>query len=221
MKPTTKHPKPPRLRPKLGLGVPFAKKDAAAQKYVAGQAKADPQNKLLALATDVANARVSVLARLKSKADIKAAADDNQAHLVIELVQLDDSMVAYAEGAASFAGADPSVLASLGVDMAAKPVRGAHDLVATTSLFTVGPGAVLGEALLKCRAVPYAGAYQFEWKLEPSQPGDPYPAQNLITTKYASARVAGLPAEQLIRGRVRAVGGSPGPWSDEVLGRAK
>jgi hypothetical protein len=66
--------------------------------------------------------------------------------------------------------------------------------------------------------VPRAGAYVFEYKLEPSQPADPW--LNAATTTQASAMVHGLAPEQQIRGRVRAIGVTAGPWSAEVVGRA-
>jgi hypothetical protein len=76
-----------------------------------------------------------------------------------------------------------------------------------------------GDAKLKCGRVPYAGSYVFEYKLEPSLPTDPW--LGTITTKLSSAPLTGLPAAQLIRARARAIGVTAGPWSVEVVGRAR
>ncbi len=80
-------------------------------------------------------------------------------------------------------------------------------------------GAILGEAKLKCGAVPHAGSYVFQYKLEPSQPTNPWLGN--ISTKLVWTNVAGLAPEQLIRARVQAVGVTAGPWSTEMVGRAK
>jgi hypothetical protein len=40
-------------------------------------------------------------------------------------------------------------------------------------------------------------------------------------TKHVTTTVSGLAPEQLVRGRVRAIGGVAGAWSAEVVGRAQ
>jgi hypothetical protein len=140
---------------------------------------------------------------------------------VVGFAAHDQATMDYANAAAEVAGGDPSVLATLGVTVAAKGVKGAHDNVGAPAL-SVGVGVNDGDALFKCKAEPYAGAYVFQYKLEPSQITDPWlPAAGPIMTKYPHTTVSGLAPEQAVRGRVRAVGGLPGPWSAEVVGRAR
>jgi hypothetical protein len=64
-----------------------------------------------------------------------------------------------------------------------------------------------------------AGSYVFQYKLEPSLPTDPW--LGTVPTKLASTIISGLAPEQLIRARAQAVGVAVGPWSVEVVGRAR
>jgi hypothetical protein len=93
------------------------------------------------------------------------------------------------------------------------------DEVIVAPVATIVAGKNDGEATIKCHRVPSAGSYLFEYKLEPSQPTDPWLGN--INTKLVSTTVSGLAPAQLLRARVRAIGAAPGPWSVEVVGRAK
>jgi hypothetical protein len=188
------------------------------QKYVSSQATGDPQNKLQAQAQDVGAKRAAVVKLLGDKSALQAQLGKNAADLVVADVEYVGSLVAYANAASTFANGDASVLATVGVDEAAKPTKPADEVIVAPVLKVVA-GAVEGTVELKCDRVPHAGAFVFEYKLEPSQPTDPWLGN--ITTKLAKTTVTGLAPAQLVRGRVRAVGVVPGPWSVEVVGRAK
>jgi hypothetical protein len=213
-----KHPAPARVRPRVGAKNSRPKLLAVGQKYISGQASGDTQNKLTAQAQAVATTRTSLVGLLAKKADLTAQLATTQGAIVVADTQYSGAVTAYADAAATLAAGDASVLASLGVDAAASPTKPANEVVGTPVL-KVAPGTNPGEVKLTCGRVPHAGAYIFEYKLEPSQPADPWIGN--VTTKFVSTVVPGLAAAQAVRVRVRAVGVTPGPWSLEVVGRAK
>jgi hypothetical protein len=214
-----KHPKPFHVRPKLDLGRPIAKKLTESQDYLSAQANADTQNALLPQAQRLLKARTAVMDVIKKRADLKALLDVNQAEVVLAIDEHDESMRDYAETAAEVAGDDVSVLAKLGVVVAAKGGTPQNAAVGVPVTMAVSPGPNLGDALLKCSRVPGAGAYVFEYQLESALPTDPWVQAAL--TKHVSAVVTGLPPGQKIRGRVRAIGATAGPWSAPVTGAAR
>jgi hypothetical protein len=213
-----KHPAPARVRPKVGDRQNRDARLATGQKYVSGQATADTQNKLQQEAQAVATTRTSLVALLGKRSDLRAQLDATQAAIVVGDAQYGQALTAYAGAAATLAGGDASLLASLGVQQAQAPTNPA-DVVLGIPVLRIDPGPVDGDAKLKCGQVPHAGSYLFQYKLEPSQPTDPWLGN--IATKLVSTMLHGLPHAQLIRGRVQAIGVAPGPWSVEVVGRAK
>jgi hypothetical protein len=213
-----KHPQPPRVRAKVGSKRSRTKLLALGEKYVSGQAAADPGNKLATEAKAVAAARTGLLGLVTKRSDLKAQIDTTNGAIVIADVQYADTLEAYATAAATFSIADASLLAQLGVDKVAAPTK-PLDEVLGTPLLSILAGLDGGDVLFKCKRVQHAGAYLFEYKLEPSQASDPWLGN--ITTKLTSTTVTGLAASQLLRARVRAIGVTPGPWSAEVVGRAK
>ncbi len=212
-----KHPPPARVRPKVGSKRNRNALLALGQKYISGQSAADPQGKLATQATAVGTTRTALVALLTKKADLTAQLDANQGAIVIADAQYGEAIAGYASAAAAYVNGDASLLANLGVDAASNPTKPGEPV--GTAVLTIKPGAQDGDAVLKCRRVPKASAYLFEYKLEPSQPTDPWLGN--FTTKLASVTVPGLAPAQAIRGRVRAIGVTPGPWSVEVVGRAK
>lgn len=221
-KTTKKHPKPARVRPKTGISK--AKLDgklAISATYVSAQATNDPQNKLKDQASALTKVRTDLTGLLGKRIDLKQQKEANDASIVVAIAAHDQAVTDYAVEAARIAEGDRSLLTTYGVQAAADPVKGAHDDVGVTSHLSILEGDVQGEARFRCRKVPYAGAYVFEYKLEPSQPTDPWLPPGGIITTHVEAKISGLAPGQLVRGRVRAVGGVLGPWSDEVVGRAK
>jgi hypothetical protein len=219
---TKKHPKPARVRPKTGVGkAKYNKKLDISAGYVAAQAQNDTANKLQPQAQRLVSVRTNLTALLGKRVQLQQEKNANDAAVVVAVVEHDQATNDYAQEAAIVAAGDRSVLATYGVAAAADGVRGANDQVGVTSKLTVLPGAVSGEARLRCKKVPHAGAYLFEYKLEPSQPTDPWLPQGGILTTHVETTVGGLAPEQLLRGRVRAIGGVVGGWSEEVVGRAK
>jgi hypothetical protein len=217
-----KHPKPARVRPRTGVGkAKLNKKLDISGGYIAAQAQNDTANKLQPQAQRLVGARTNLTALLGKRVQIQQEKNANDAAIVLAVVEHDTATTDYAQEAAVIAAGDRSVLATYGVAAAADGVRGANDQVGVTSKLAVVAGAVSGEAVLRCKKVPHAGAYLFEYKLEPSQPSDPWLPQGGILTTHVETTVGGLAPEQLLRGRVRAIGGVVGGWSEEVTGRAK
>jgi hypothetical protein len=215
MKPSKKA---PRVRGKVNVRQSRAKLLDLGQKYVSGQASGDPQNTLKPQAQAVATTRSSLMALLDKRVDLNASLATNSKDIEASRVQYNGALFGYAGAAATFAGGDASVLASVGVDAAATPTKPEQETVGTPVL-TISKGEHDGDALLRCKRVPYAGSYVFQYKLEPSLPTDPWLGD--ISTKLASTPLSGLAPAQLLRARARAIGVVAGPWSAEVVGRAK
>jgi hypothetical protein len=214
-----KHPKPVHVRAKVDLSKPVAKKLAESQDYLSAQANADTQNVLASQAQRLLKARTALVDIIKKRSDLKAALDVNQSEVVLAADEHDEAMRDYADSAADVAGPDLSVLAKLGVTAAATGGTPQNVPVGIPATVAILPGANLGDALVKCSRVPGAGAYVFEYQLESALPSDPWIQAAL--TKHASAVVTGLQPGQKIRGRVRAVGATAGPWTVPVTGFAR
>jgi len=213
-----KHPSPARVRPRVGSKSSRPKLLDVGQRYVSGQASGDAQNKIQAQAQAVATTRTALVALLGRKSDLRGQLTSTQGAIVVANAGYAGALVAYANAAAQLAEGDSSVLTSLGVDAAASPTRPGTEVI-IAPVVKVQAGANAGEVKLRCGRVPHAGAYVFEYKLEPSQPTDPWLGN--VTTKLAQTTVTGLAPVQAVRARARAVGVTSGPWSEEVVGRAK
>jgi hypothetical protein len=216
-----KHPPPEQVQAAVDLGRTRAQRLELTQTYLSSQAQSDPLNQLAPEATKLLGARKTLLATLVTKSDIQAQADKNAADLVLADAAHDQAAREYAFGAAKLAKGDASLLATLGPRAAKKPKKGANKVVGAPTKLVVATGAAEGEAAPKCARVPGAGAYRFEYKLEPSLPADPWLPPGGITTKFARTTIPDLPPNQLIRARVCAIGETAGPWSEEVVGRAR
>ncbi len=216
-----KHPKPARVRPKVGLSkANTAAKLDISEGYVTAQATNDPTGKLATQATALKTARTNLVGLLGTQGQIAAQKDANDAAVVVAFAAHDQATMDYATAAADVAAGDASLLTTLGVAAAAKGVRGAHDSVGSPTL-AVTAGVNDGEALLKCKAEPYAAAYVFQYKLEPSQPTDPWlPQAGPIMTKYPHTTVSGLPAGAERPGP-RPRGGRPARPVEHRDGRAR
>src|SRR5690242_680089 len=107
---TKKHPRPPRVRPKVGLDQSLTKKLDQSQNYLVAQQKADPQNKLASEVTALTTARTNLVTLLNTQTDLKAALDVNQAQIVVALAEHDEAMMDYAREAAKLANGDASIL---------------------------------------------------------------------------------------------------------------
>lgn len=216
-----KHPPPVQVHAAVDLARTRDKRLERTQTYLASQAQNDPTKQLAAEAAKLDAARKALVATLATKADIQAQADKNAADLVLADAAHDEAAKEYVFGAGKLAKNDASLLATLGPRAAKKPKKGAKKVVDAPTKLVVAPGEVDGEAAPKCARVPGAGAYKFEYKLEPSLPQDPWLPPGGITTKFARTTIPDLPPNQLLRARVCAIGETAGPWSEEVVGRAR
>lgn len=216
-----KHPKPATVRAKVKVGsASLPKKLDISNGYLLAQAGNDPQNKLGTEATALIEARAALMLVLKKEGEIKVEKDANEAAYVIAVANHDAATMDYATAAAKLSAGDKSMLTTLGVTAAAPPTKATNAAAGGTTL-TVSRGPNAGDVVFKCRKVAGAGAYIVEYKLEPSLPTDAWLPPGGIITKYVSATVSGLAPEQQVRGRIRGVGGTLGPWSTEVVARAR
>lgn len=194
------------------------KRLAVGDGFVAAQAIGDPQNKLAAEVAAIVKTRTNITALLAKGVSIKAMADQNQTDLVIADAAHEGALQDYARAAARIVGPDALLLGTLGVTASTRAQQGANDFVGATTLLRVLSGPSEGAARARCRKVLHAASYVFQYKLEPSKPEDPWLLG--AETKHVEAIIPNLPPQQLIRVRVRAIGGTTGPWSEEVVGRA-
>lgn len=215
----TKHPKPARVRPKINLHQTLEEKLEQSQGYLHGQASADPQNKLGAEAAALTAARTTLESTRQKKASLQAQLDVAQAELVVASDGHDQAMRDYATAAAKLANGDASVLATYGVEAAAKPAKAISGEVSAPAQLSVEPGAKPGEVRVACSRVARAGAYEFQYKLEPSQASDPWLPGTM--TKHVTATLADFAVGQRLRVRARAIGNAPGPWSADETGSAR
>ena len=213
-----KHPPPAVVRPKVGASRSRTKRLNIGQAYVSAQPQGDPQNKLATQIQAVSQTRTSLVALLGKKSDLKAQLTKNAGDIVNADSAYATALVDYASAGAVFAAGDASALSALGIAQAQTPVKTVDEIL-VAPVVKLAAGTADGQVICRCHSVPYAGAYQFEYKLEPSQPADPWLGN--IATKLVATLVSGLAPAQLVRVRARAVGAQPGPWSVEVVGRAK
>ena len=217
----TKVPKPVKGKVSTEKSKQTAKRLEISQGYLAAQQANDPTNQLAPQVAALVAARTTLTGGLAKKPLIAAEATANEAVILTGGIAHEEAMVDYVRAASKMAGSNPATLLALGVPVAAKGVKGANNVVGAVEGLTVGAGKIAGEATLKAKGVAHAASYIFQYKLEPSLPTDPWLPPNGIITKHVSATVTGLAPQQLIRARAAAVGGAPGPWSAEVVGRAR
>jgi hypothetical protein len=85
----------------------------------------------------------------------------------------------------------------------------------------LSPGPAPGSLVIKHSRPVGAGSFAVEYKLEPSSPEDPWIAPEMLQSSSAVQQLDGLAPAQLVKVRVRALGDGWGPYSIEVLGRAR
>ncbi len=153
----TKHPAPPKVRPKVGPVKSRTIALATGQKYISGQASADPGNKLQTQAQGVSTLRTSLVALLGKRSDLQAQLASTQGAIVVCDAQYGEALTAYATGAGVFCAGDASLLASLGVAQAASPTKPSTETMGAPVL-KVGPGANLGRPSSRCGRVEFAGS---------------------------------------------------------------
>jgi hypothetical protein len=225
-KPKTPKPKrPAKVKAKTGMThLRRPERLDLSAKYLSNQ-KTSPQGpQVAAEATDLQTKRDALVAREKEYSDIHAellakgqdvtAADDDH----------DASIAAYATKAAIVAKNDPEVLKSLGVDAAAT-TRTAHEgpAAVVTGIFTL-EGPTSGSSYARWARPPGAAAFLVRYRLEPAPgaPPAPYqPSENGYATKGVEWLIEGLPPAAAFRIQVCAIAAQVGPWSDEVLGKAR
>ena len=211
------------LRPKLELSVSLQGKLKLCASFIAAQTQADKENKLGPQVTALSAANDSILTQLEERGDLVAKLKDLDGKIARNVRQLETALEDYSRGAVKLAGNDAVLLGALGVESTKKRApNGAHPTPDAPTGLVIQLGARPGEVLFKCHRSRYAGAYVFQYKLEPSLPTDPWlPDGEGLLTRRVSATVSGLAPSQMLRARVRAIGDQSSVWSEEVLGQAR
>jgi hypothetical protein len=214
-----KTPKPPRVRGKVDVHQPVEKKLTKSDGFIQAQATADPQNQLASQAANLVKTRTTLTSAISKKTLLKAQLDAAQVDFLAADADHDRALRDYVDDAAKLAGGDAATLTALGVDPVSPRDQQIGDMVAAPAKVTVSAGENGGDAVFKTNRIPGAGSYEFQYKLEPSQPSDPWLPGG--STKRVTFTLTGLAAAQHLRVRARAIGNTPGPWSAEVIGIAR
>jgi hypothetical protein len=221
----------PKLKAKTGtVAMKEVDKLDLGQKYIAAQAASPAGAQIVPEVTALKAARQTVLTKDQEYADIKAMLDEKFIERTAAALVHNGAIDDYAYKAAKVANGDIAVLTSLGVDGAAtkrvRRVAGPADIVTDLRL---DEGLTTGTSMMKWTRPVGAAAFIAQYKLElpPPAPGAPpvppaewLPAEG-FATKSVEWTIDGLPPAAQIRARIRAIGAQIGPWSDEVLGKAR
>lgn len=217
---------PPKVRPKAGTsGKTGTQKLDLGKECLAAQAQSPVGSQIATEAAALKAARDAVIARGEELTNLRAELDKKQLELRTAESDLDTAIENYAHEAANIAKDDPSVLLGLGVEAAAtQRAPRAEGPAEMPSNVRVLLGEDSGTVIVKWTRPIGAGAFLAQYKLEPQAAGAPpsdwSPAEGFATKKVEWA-IDNLPPAAHVRVRVRSIGAEVGPWSEEVLGRAR
>lgn len=85
----------------------------------------------------------------------------------------------------------------------------------------LNPGAEDGELILKYPRLPGTTAVEIQYKAASASSTDPWLPQDYISTNALTWTLTGLGHKQEVRVRIRGIGATRGPWSEDALGRAR
>jgi hypothetical protein len=216
---------PPKVRAKTGTaGKTQAEKLETSSTCLAAQAQSPVGAQVAAEAAALKAARADLVTKNQERTDILAALEKKDIEILNAEAVHDTAIQDYTHRAAIVAKDDATVLKGLG----AEPVTAQRSPRATGPAdvpgnVRLGPGADTGSALTRWSRPDGAGAFVAQYRLEPAAGApatDWTPAEGFATNKL-SWQIDGLPPAAHLRVRVKAIGAEVGPWSDEVLGRAR
>jgi hypothetical protein len=172
----------------------------------------------------IATVQAKTLAQHNAAA-VLATADSDVVDAVTDLVS---SMTDFTNKALKVSKNDPKLLASLAVP-SLPTVRGPKDTgpAAAVTGINLAEGTLSGDLDCKWARPKGAAAFVLQYKVEPAGPPQPgtqapdwLPGEGYFT-KNIDWTITGLPPAASVRVRIRAIGAQVGPWSDEVLGKAR
>jgi hypothetical protein len=216
---------PTKVKAKAGTaGKTQAQKLKVSQTYLAAQAQSPVGTQIAQETAALKASRDTLLSRIQERANLRAQLDEKEIEVLTAEADHDTAIQDYAHEAANIAKDDPTVLQGLGVERALthRGPRAARpaDVPGKVRLM---PGVDFGSARMKWTRPEGAGAFVAQYRIE-EPPGvattEWTPAEGFATSGV-SWEIDGLPPAAHLRGRVRAIGAERGPWSEEVLGRAR
>jgi len=223
--PKPKPKKAPKLKAKTGVtSLTRAEKLDLSSTYLAAQKTSPLGPQVATEAADLTTKRATLQTKEQEYVTIQASLTAKAAEVVTADEEHDGAIAKYAFEATVVAANDPEALKGLGV-AAAATTRTVHvgpaDVV--TGIFTL-EGPTSGSAYVRWPRAPGAAAFLARYRLDtaPGAPVAPYqPSESGYATKNVEWLIEGLPPAAAFRVQVSAIGAQVGPWSDEVLGKAR
>ncbi len=220
---------PPKARGKMGDLRKTTAKLKKVNEYLAAQPNSPAGSQVATQATALKAALSTYTGAAATYVTAKAAADKAESDEVAADAALDTSVKNYVNAGNEVAAGDADVLKSLAIDAAALRSAAPAGPPPAPATLTIAEGEVSGETKLKWGPRPLGvAAFVVQYKLEALPPGSPAgtPAPDWSPvggyhTKKLEWVVDGLPPAAAIRGRVQSIGDELGPWSDDVLGKAR
>ena len=217
--------KPPKLKPKTGVTTMtrVEKLDLSAG-YLSAQKTSPVGTQIATETTDLQTKRDTLVTKEKEYSDLHASLLAKGQEVTGADTAHDGAIEAYAFRAGKIADGNADVLKSLGVTAAAT-TRTVHtgpaDVV--TDIFILD-GPQPGSAYIRWTRPPGAAAFLVRVRLETAPGAAPapwIPHENGYPTKNVEWLIDGLPPAAAFRVQICAIGAEVGPWSAEVLGKAR
>jgi hypothetical protein len=225
IKKTVKNQLPPKVKPKTGTGAKTqAETLEMSQLYLAAHAQSPVGAQIEEEAAALKAARGALILRDQELTDLRAELDKKELELLTAEEEHDTAIEDYAHRAGNIAKDDATVLQGLGVEAAAPRGPRADGPTDIPGNLRVLPGPASGSSIVKWTRPVGAGAFLAQYRLE-SEAGGASPSEWVPVDGFATKKVKwpieNLPPAAHLRVRVRAIGAEAGPWSEEVLGRAR
>ncbi len=226
---TKKSGSPPKARGKKGNLKKLTTKLNKVAAYLAAQGTSAVGAQVATQAAALKTARDGYVALAATHVTAAAAATKAESDTVAADAALDQAINNYVAAGNEVAAGEATVLASLAIDAAALRKAQATGPAPAPTTLSIVEGSVSGESKFRWGPRPAgAAAFVAQYKLEALPPGSPagtpppdWTPVGGYHTKNVEWTIDGLPPAACIRGRVQAIGAQLGPWSDEVLGKAR
>jgi hypothetical protein len=192
---------------------------------LAAQAQSPAGTLIAAEATALKASRDALLSKNETLTNVAAEYDRAQRDVLKAEGEHIDAIETYARRAAILAKGDITVLQSLGVEAAAtQRTPRAQGPAEVPGNLRVLPGEDSGSVIVKWARPRGVGAFLSQYRLESPAEDAPssawLPAEGFATTKVEWS-IENLPPAAHLRVRVRSIGAELGPFSEEMLGRAR
>lgn len=214
---------PPAIKAKLGVvSMVFPDKLSLGGTYMTAQSQAAAPlgEKVATQAAALKQAHGMLVQKVADRKNLDDLILIKDGEITAAIQDYDAALQEYALGAVKAANGDVVTLTTLGVTPASTSKSKIVGPPEAPGNVRVLAGPTPGSLIVKHNRPAGAGSFAVQYKLEPSQPGDPWQAPETLQSKLAVHALDGLAAAQLVRVRVRALGDEWGPFSIEVVGRA-